>query len=178
MALITFVAQVIGLVYLLINCLHWFPGGGENFWLAISYSAVFILLPFIMYPEIISRFSWNVRLDDEKVWMKGDWIAAKWYRVQLPVEVNYSNIVSMDIEYSYNNSSGRSIRSWFYGTLWSKKRYLVFINDRGRKKRLHVSHYTDAALAKIIDEIAMRCEAKGDKYDGRRAAQILSKLQN
>ncbi len=110
--------------------------------------------------------------------MKGDRIAAKWFRVQLSVELYYSEITSMAIEYSSKNSSGQSIRAWFYGPIWSKKRYLALITDRGKKKRLHVSHYTDAALAEIIDEIATRCEKEGNKYDGRRAAQIMFGFKN
>lgn len=133
-------------------------------------------LPLLMYPEVISRFSWNIHLDDEKIWMKGDRIAAKWFRVQLPVEVSYSEISSITIERSSKNSSGKPIRAWFYGPLWSRKRYIAIVTNRNKKERLHVSHYTDAALTEIIDEIAARCEEKSNTYDGRRAAQILFEL--
>ncbi|MBO6286206.1 MAG: hypothetical protein J6O18_07845 [Bacilli bacterium] len=50
------------------------------------------------------------------------------------------------------------------------------MTDQGKKKRLHVSHFADATLAEMIDEIAARCEASGKKYDGQRAAQILFSL--
>lgn len=53
---------------------------------------------------------------------------------------------------------------------------LVLLTDQGKKKRLHVSHFADATLAEMIDEIAARCEASGKKYDGQRAAQILFSL--
>ena len=175
-AILVFGAQAFGILFLMVDCFRGFPIAKEDIGLFISLPIIFMVVPFIMYPEIISRFSWNIHLDDEKVWMKGDRIAAKWYRVQLPVEISYCDIVSMSIEYSSKNSSGQSIRTWFYGPLWSKKRYLTLITDGGKRKRLHVSHYTDAMLAEIIDEIASRCEEKDNKYDGRRAAQILFKL--
>lgn len=128
-----------------------------------------------MYPEILSRFSWNIHLDTKKVWMRGDRILPKRFRIQKYVEIDYSEIVSISIEYTYKNSSGQSIRSWFYGPRWSKKRYLVFETYRFKKRRLHVSHYTNMTLAKIIDDIAERCEAGGKKYDGRRSLQIMKK---
>ena len=172
-ALLVFGGQAFGLLFLIVGVFRGFPGAKEELGLFIVISAIFIIVPFIMYPEVINRFSWNVHLDDEKVWMNGDRLAAKWFRVQLPAEVPYSEIMSISIEYSSKNSSGQAIRTWFYGPLWSRKRYLAFTTSRGEKRRLHASHYTDVALAEIIDEIANRCEQTGNEYDGLRAAQIL-----
>lgn len=145
--------------------------------LCFALSALFLLLPLLAYPRVLNGFSWNVHMDDTNVWMKGDKLAAKWFRVQSFVEVPFSKVVSITIEHSSKNSSGQSIVTRMYGPIWSKKRYLVFETTSKKRKRINVSHFTEATLAEIIDEIANRCETNKGPYDGRRASEILFGLQ-
>ena len=120
-----------------------------------------------------NRFSWNIHMDESRIWMNGDKLAPKRFRIQSKTEACFFEIVTLSIEDTTKNSSGQSMASWFYGSRWSRKRYLVLILVSGRKKRFHVSHFTDSALAQIIDEIADRCEDCHGPYDGRHASQIL-----
>ncbi|MBQ7249795.1 MAG: hypothetical protein IJS37_00385 [Bacilli bacterium] len=171
-----FGTQAFGLFFLLTECFFGFPNLRGDLGLFLTFVIILLFVPLIMYPEAISRFSWNIHIDKEKVWVNGDKIALKWFRIQLPVKVYYSEIVAITIEHSVKNSAGQSIRTWFYGPIWSKKRYLTLKTEKGQIKRLHVTHFTDALLAEIIDSIAERCERASQKYDGRRAAQILFNL--
>ena len=171
--LLVFGMQAFGLTLFFIECFRAFPFAKNNIGAFITFLFVSLVLPLIMYPDIFSRFSWNISMNKNKIWMKGDAISAKWWRVQYPVEVHYYDIVSIRIEESTKNSLGQTIVTWFYGPIWSKKRYLVFILKNGEKRRFHVSHYTDARLALIIDKIAECCENAGQLYDGRKASQIL-----
>lgn len=168
-----FGAQTFGLVLFISDLAQGFPSVSETGGLIVSFSVILIALPPVAYPEALAMFSWNVHLGETKMWMAGDRTAAKWFRVQWPVVVEYGEVVSISVEFSYKSSSGQSICSWYYGPLWSKKRYLVVKTDSGRKKRFHVTHFTDSVLAEMIDLIAERCESIGQKYDGRRAAEIL-----
>lgn len=174
-----FGAQIFVVVFFLVDALKGFPTLAATGLGFISFLSFLFFLPFIAYSEVLSRFSWNVHLDDSRIWMRGDWIMAKKWRIQKPVEVFYDEIVSISVTNTTKNSSGQSIIAWTYGPIWSKKRYLVFRTITNQKKNIHVSHFTDAALAEMIDEIVARVEAAGNaSYDGRHAADILFESPN
>lgn len=145
----------------------------------ISLGVFLIIISGLWFPIIYNVFSWNVRMDCEKVWMNGDVLATKGFRVQKRVIVYFYDIKSIRIETSTKNSSGQTVRTPIaYGLASSSKRFLVLETVSGKKKRLHVSHFTEVSLALIIDEIVDRInQVNSCNYDGKTAADIISSIK-
>lgn len=140
----------------------------------IPFAIAISVLSFIAYPELLARFSWNIHLDDSKIWMNGDWSAQKWWRTQYFTEISFSEIVSIHIECSTKNNRGQSIVAWMYGPIWSKKTYLVFTVASKKKKRINISHFTITKLDIILSEIIHRIHKQDNyNYDERAAADVL-----
>lgn len=142
----------------------------------IVLSVITFLLMFFFYPQMITRFSWNIHMDEEKMWMKGDYRMKKEWRIQKPTEVLFSEIKSIHLEYSKKNSSGHFVRNR-YEWLWTEKRFLVIETVHKKIKRFHVSHFTDPKLFEIVGEIVKKAMKTNADYDGREAAEIFL-LQN
>ena len=178
MVVCTFGSNILGIIFLIMA----FVNGFDNVylfnevWIHPLFIFFLIVAPIVIFFDTVAMLSWNIHMDDWKVWMNGDRLSFKKCRVQLPVCVMFKSIISIGIEKSYKNSSGQTIqRVWRFGPRWSQKTYLVF-NVGKRKKRMNISHYTDDYLLRIIEEIIKRIElCQNNCYDGKTAIEILSK---
>ena len=117
--------QDFGILLLIREAFSSFAAMQQNPGLYVGFIVFCLLLPLIAYPEAISRFSWNIHMDESRIWMNGDKLAPKRFRIQSKTEACFFEIVTLSIEDTTKNGSGQSMASWFYGPRWSRKRYLV-----------------------------------------------------
>ena len=150
----------------------------------IAFIIILFFSPFfIMYPLSLTVLcSWNIRMNGDKVWMRGDILAPKRWRVQTYTEVLFSEIISIRLEKSYKSSDGHylSLTDQAYGGIYSSKTYLVFKTISSKKYiRMHVSNYSEIKLGIIIDEIINRIKQSGNtSYDGRTMPEIIEEFKS
>lgn len=127
-----------------------------------------IIAPSFGIPEAFSTFQYSIKIYNGTIYMNGDWIKLKKWRIQHPVEVSCDQIKKIFIVESSLNSSCEKIDSQ------SKKLYLVLVSKANKEYRLYVNHFTDYKLAEMIDDIVAHIVcSENNEYDGRMACDIL-----
>lgn len=171
---ITISGQAFLLYFLIYEMVRGFADLNMNIPMFITIVVSGILFLFTVFLMSLFSFGWNIQIDDTKIWNKGDLLTRERSKIQIGTEVYFSEIISINIDYSHLNSAGKIVRHYHrYPYRYSHKNKFLVLSTSSDEKRFIISFFNDLTIMEIIDEIIKRCEICSAPYDGRTSYEIL-----
>lgn len=111
---------------------------------------IFILATFIVVLPIIELVGYKIVLYKDRVYVGKDNNIIL-LRVQHKVDIKYSDIVNIELEFSATNSQRKSIRGNKATNI-----YLLFTLQNSKHKRVCINYYSKKRVLSLVQEIANR----------------------
>lgn len=108
--------------------------------------------------ELIRLIKFRIVLNENYIYANSDGLLLR-ERVQYETQINYSDVVNIDVIKSEKNSLGKNIKKrWISSNV--KKTYLRFKLKNGNYNYICVSYYSKKQVSKLLNEISKRISYK------------------